>query len=520
MSSNFSTEIKNGGLFIHGYGVKIRVSLNHLLIDWVYFRDGLRCKALLRLNRATCKLKRIVISGDDGYITLAALRWLEEIACSFLQIGYDNQIYASFAPLGMDRSSLRRSQSLAAFTPIGLEIEKTLLGEKITGQIRVIQSLPGGHELRSILEKTLEGVGKSEMLPEMMAWEAQASAAYWQAWEGVKVNFALREVKDVPDHWLTFRKRMSDLGQHPRKATNPANSLLNYLYAILKGETTTALWAIGLDPGIGILHSDNPSTPNLALDVMEPARPEVDLWFLDFLARRIFVRKDFYEMEDGSVRLTGAVRQELSSFGPLAFSLSSPWAEYVRGSLEKAFTGEIKFGTPLTQNNRKAGRDGYRVKVKQSASYKAQVEKRCIECGDPARSDNVYCDHCWEFKKVNIGNEYVKSGREKLAELRSTDKDPAHGGEAKRKRGDTIRQRAEDRKAWEHANPGKLESEKQRFVNTIQPLLKEFSVTAICNALSLSPRYASLIKNGLHVPHPVMYPALEAMIASQAASAR
>jgi hypothetical protein len=37
---------------------------------------------------------------------------------------------------------------------------------------------------------------------------------------------------------------------------NPANALLNYLYAILEAEARIAILSMGLDPGMGVLHAD------------------------------------------------------------------------------------------------------------------------------------------------------------------------------------------------------------------------------------------------------------------------
>jgi CRISPR/Cas system-associated endonuclease Cas1 len=35
----------------------------------------------------------------------------------------------------------------------------------------------------------------------------------------------------------------------PRLAANPANAVLNYIYALLEGEATLAARLVGLDPG-------------------------------------------------------------------------------------------------------------------------------------------------------------------------------------------------------------------------------------------------------------------------------
>jgi CRISPR-associated protein Cas1 len=57
---------------------------------------------------------------------------------------------------------------------------------------------------------------------------------------------------------------------------NPANAILNYLYAMLESEACLAVAALGLNPGLGFLHLDTTNRNSLACDLMEPIRPMVD----------------------------------------------------------------------------------------------------------------------------------------------------------------------------------------------------------------------------------------------------
>lgn len=52
---------------------------------------------------------------------------------------------------------------------------------------------------------------------------------------------------------------------------------------------------MGLDPSMGVLHVDQPARDSLALDLMEPVRPEVDTYVLDLLHRQAFLPDDFFE---------------------------------------------------------------------------------------------------------------------------------------------------------------------------------------------------------------------------------
>jgi hypothetical protein len=43
--------------------------------------------------------------------------------------------------------------------------------------------------------------------------------------------------------------------------------MLNYLYAVLESESRLAAAALGLDPGLGVLHVDTPARDSLACDL-------------------------------------------------------------------------------------------------------------------------------------------------------------------------------------------------------------------------------------------------------------
>jgi CRISPR-associated endonuclease Cas1 len=62
-------------------------------------------------------------------------------------------------------------------------------------------------------------------------------------------------------------------GKRRRPATDPMNSVLSYLYAVLVGECAAAALAAGLDPTVGFLHTERAGRPALALDLVEPLRP-------------------------------------------------------------------------------------------------------------------------------------------------------------------------------------------------------------------------------------------------------
>lgn len=57
--------------------------------------------------------------------------------------------------------------------------------------------------------------------------------------------------------------------------------------------------------------------------------------------------------------------------------------------------------------------------------------------------------------------------------------------------------------------PDVIQHERQRFVTEIFPKLQSVTISQISKQVGISPRYASLVKKGLNVPHPCLYSKFE-----------
>src|SRR5207248_2932970 len=62
-------------------------------------------------------------------------------------------------------------------------------------------------------------------------------------------------------------------GRSRRPPLDVVNAALSLGYTLLLGEAVAALAAAGLDPAIGLLHTDADRRPSLALDLVEEFRP-------------------------------------------------------------------------------------------------------------------------------------------------------------------------------------------------------------------------------------------------------
>ena len=92
--------------------------------------------------------------------------------------------------------------------------------------------------------------------------------------------------------------------------------MLNYSYAILEAEATIAYHTMGLDPSLGMMHTDLRYRNSLATDLMEPARPAADALVLDLLNTRVLNRGDIHETREGACRLGPQIAREIAILGP------------------------------------------------------------------------------------------------------------------------------------------------------------------------------------------------------------
>ena len=353
----------NGLLILTGYGIRVVVEGGHLIVE-----DGVgSARRRGRCSRATAGLKRLVILGHSGIVSLEALRWLHDIGASFIQIDADGQLINCAGPAGLNDARLRRAQALAAETGngtdsgtgtrpgtgIGFGIARDLIRQKLIGQLGVLERLRDKAAIQ-IVSSAIERIAAVESIDRLRSLEGEAAIAYWGAWRELDVVFVERDRDRVPEHWLTFGVRRSLLTGNPRSATNPANAILNYLYSILETEARIASLTMGLDPGMGVMHADQRGRDSLACDLMEVIRPKVDAFVSGMLQRRAFKKADFFETREGGCRLMPTITHELVQTGELWATEVGPITERVARGLSR------EVPTRLTESNRSVGRTKYR----------------------------------------------------------------------------------------------------------------------------------------------------------------
>ena len=180
----------------------------------------------------------------------------------------------------------------------------------------------------------------------------------------------------------------------PRLAVTPVNAILNYCFALLEAESRLAVSALGLDPGLGVgLHTDTANRDSLALDVLEPVRPWVETWVLDWIASEPLRRSDFFETETGNCRLRSKLCAKLSETASVWGKLVAPWAEYVARALWTAKSGRGHNSVPpthLTQQRRTEAKG----KVWTPRIQFSESDHLCYGCGKTIRRGRTNCAEC------------------------------------------------------------------------------------------------------------------------------
>lgn len=196
-------------------------------------------------------------------------------------------------------------------------------------------------EVSKHLSSILLQVRECGNLEQLRGWEGQAAFSYFKLFD----QMILQQKKDFFFH---SRSR--------KPALDNVNAMLSYAYTLLAYDTAAALESVGLDAYVGFLHRDRPGRESLALDVIEELRSVyVDRFVLSLINKKMVKRNNFYQQENGSVRMTEEGKKgfleawqrkkqekikhpflgEKLSWGLIPYAQSLLLARFLRGDLDE-----------------------------------------------------------------------------------------------------------------------------------------------------------------------------------------
>jgi len=456
---NFTEIIpRQGVVTLFGYGINVHVDRGHLTI-----RDGIGPQRRFgRFPRVGHGLKRLVVIGSDGGVSLAALRWLADQRAAFVMLDRLGKVLATTGPVYPSDARLRRAQALAENSGAAMHIAVELIRRKLFAQEQLVRKQFQNAALAEIIVDQRNALSKADSKEDIRCYEAYGAHAYWRVWHDLPVRFSQSDLQRVPHHWQVFGSRASSLSKSCRLAVNPPNAILNYLYAVLESEARLAISELGLDPGIGVLHNDLRTRDSLACDLMEPIRPEVDKFLFDLLRREPLQRKWFFEERNGNCRLTSAFAARLSETFKLWRQALGPLAEWIARELWTVTSKAPKERAPatrLTQNRKR--------EAKETAPTEQTIRL-------------VRVNH------LNFPKPFGLNAHDPIAQAR---------------RANTQKRQAAALRAWNPSDkPDWLD--RKFYREQIQPRLLSIQPSEIQAALSVSKPYALRIRAAMCVSHP------------------
>jgi CRISPR-associated endonuclease Cas1 len=478
---------RHGVVTLYGYGIQVRVDRGHLILE-----DGIGPdRRHARFPRVGHGLKRLVVIGNEGMVSFAALRWLADQDAAFVMLERDGKVLTAAGPARTPDGRVRRAQGLALQSGSGLHIAQELINQKLLGQEHVAR-----HRLRDLAAAdTIAGfraaLSSAETFDVIRFLESQAGAAYWSAWRNLPVTFPRNDLPRVPAHWQVFQRRHSPLsGNSARLAANPPNAMLNYLYAVLESEARLAATALGLDPSLGFIHSDMAHRDSLALDLMEPIRPQVDGFVFDWVSRETLKREWFFEQRNGNCRLMADLASRLAETADTWRWALAPVAELVTRSLWSTQKNPDRQRGPATHLTQRHRREANNVAPPGKHRSNAKPQSFCRTCGVPVAPGRSYCAACAvAYSTKNI----AKAGEERRKKSVSP--------EAQARRAESARKNAIAQWHWDPSTlPEWLTQDS--YANKIHPLLAKAPVTAIVSAIGVARSSAVEIRRGRRIPHP------------------
>lgn len=520
-------QVRAGVLVVDGYGISTRVLYGKLHVE-----DGVGPhRRSISVDRAGSGLERLVLLGKSGTLTLESLVWLRAIGAALVHLSADGQLLTHSVPLGYE-GLIRRSQALAIANGLDVDLARDLIRRKLDGQRENLVRLRAP-DLRGF-DAMREALDTAGTIDEIRLCEAKAAAVYWNAWTNVEIRLRTRDLSRVPVRWTRYEARKSTLTGAPRAATNPVNSLLNYVYSLLECEARLALLAAGLDPMLGVLHADQRNRDSFALDAMEPIRPAVDAFVLDLLEERVLTSRDFVELPNGVCRVRAPLTHDLALTLPRWRQLIAPIVAHLaqtfrtKSTLNTARTALIPRAAsrasarpapaipPLTATPRRERQSRAYVSKAWGAPRPEPLlltPTTCAACGGAvAKRRRRHCDACIPGVRAEHAKKAVAIARKALSERAAAGEDPRSTRDANRKRGTAIAEQRRRNRLWKREHPEGASRDREWFLREVTPKLDHLPLSAIAGVTGLSVAACSRYRTGARVPHPRHWEILVALV--------
>lgn len=193
-----------------------------------------------------------------------------------------------FGQLPFKHAALRHYQHLTyADTPCRIQLARRVVLAKLESMIKFARQYSPADV--NEFYQTMRAVAVAPDVANLMGLEGAATSRHFKA---LAAAYERRNT-------FRFEKRSR---QPPR---NEVNALMSLAYTLAQSLATQLILHAGLDVQIGFLHGMHRDRQSLVLDLIEPARAELDEWVFKLLSEQCLITPEmFSSTEDGCVRMT------------------------------------------------------------------------------------------------------------------------------------------------------------------------------------------------------------------------
>jgi CRISPR-associated protein Cas1 len=211
---------------------------------------------------------RIILLDGSGGLTFDAINWMVEQKIIFVQLdwqGYSNFMGGAWPYCANPK--LVKLQSTLRGTKKAVDIDRQLIRAKFAACIETISSVfPNCENSEIAIQKLktwslkLSNPRISNSISKILGFEGSAALAYYKPWQEMSLKWSGLSKKPIPPDWHHIGPRSMTWRRRGNNARHPINAMLNYGYGVVIAQIRTETVAAGLDPSIGIVHS-NPENP-------------------------------------------------------------------------------------------------------------------------------------------------------------------------------------------------------------------------------------------------------------------
>lgn len=268
-------------LLITSFGTRIRRQHEQIVLE-VPKENALRRYPARRLER--------ILIMESSSISADAVELAMEHGVDISYIGRFGKPEARIVPtVPTGFTKVRHAQFRTVASGEAFLYARQFVFGKVKNQIAMGMALGCDSAILTQMEEALRRAEAAEQVPILMSAEGAAADCYFSGvWSHV------------------FQGVGRDQGGHDR-----VNAALNYGYGILYNEVERALLFAGLDPFVGMLHSERYGKPSLTLDFIEEFRVlGADAVLLPLFAKGLFHGRDF-DQKEAKIILTTYGRKKI-----------------------------------------------------------------------------------------------------------------------------------------------------------------------------------------------------------------